>query len=95
MTKAPKVPPCPRCGSGDVVEVVYGYPLPSTAARARAGQIFLGGCLVDFDNENEERARCRVCDHEWSVPMGTFPEPDDKWTTLDPFQDEPNTRSRP
>lgn len=73
MTAPSKVPTCPECGSGEVVEVVYGYPTFPTSERARRGEIRLGGCLVAFDMENEERASCRSCDHEWSVPAGTFP----------------------
>ena len=41
---------CPKCGSSNVIPVVYGYPSPEGFAAAARGEIKLGGCVVgDYD----------------------------------------------
>jgi hypothetical protein len=35
---------CPRCGSRDVVRVVYGLPTPELFEAADEGRVILGGC---------------------------------------------------
>lgn len=38
--------PCPRCGVGRVIPIVYGYPGPGMFEQARRGEISLGGCVI-------------------------------------------------
>jgi hypothetical protein len=37
---------CPKCG-GPVTPIVYGLPTEEMGRRAKAGEIVLGGCMVD------------------------------------------------
>jgi hypothetical protein len=53
-----KKPCCPKCGSLDVVAIMYGYPMPETMAAAEKGLIELGGCCV---NERDPRKHCKAC----------------------------------
>jgi DNA-directed RNA polymerase subunit RPC12/RpoP len=53
---------CPKCGSQDIINIVYGYPLPSTTKKAERGEIFLGGCCVSPDNPD---FKCRGCGKEF------------------------------
>lgn len=53
---------CPQCGSEDVIGIVYGYPTEETLERAKAGEVRLGGCVVDYCDPNRY---CKNCGHEW------------------------------
>ena len=53
---------CPRCGSEDVLPIVYGYPGPELAEESIAGKVKLGGCLVGPDSPE---FYCKACRHEW------------------------------
>ena len=53
---------CPRCGSEDVLPIVYGYPGPELDEESLAGRVVLGGCLVGPDSPE---FHCKVCEHDW------------------------------
>jgi hypothetical protein len=55
---------CPRCGSADVVPIVYGEPSREMFEDAREGRIALGGCLVSVDSPDH---LCDSCGHVWRV----------------------------
>jgi len=38
--------PCPRCGVGRVIPIVYGYPGQGMFEQAQRGEIALGGCVI-------------------------------------------------
>ena len=62
VAKVPRMPKkrrgCPKCGSRDVMPIVYGYPLPETMAAANRDEVELGGCLVtDWDPTK----MCKAC----------------------------------
>ena len=52
----PKI--CPKCGSSEVVPIVYGYPLESLLKAAEKGRVELGGCCITGDDPN---FRCKTC----------------------------------
>ena len=56
-------PVCPKCGSSDVVPIVYGYPLPEMMEAAERGEIELGGCCV---TDEDPTLYCKAC----GVPFG-------------------------
>lgn len=56
---APVFPPCPRCGSSGVVEIVYGLPGGEAVAAEQRDEIVLGGCLVGDESPDYV---CRACD---------------------------------
>jgi hypothetical protein len=51
---------CPKCGSSEIVPIVYGYPLPETEEKARRGEIALGGCRI-IGNGSDPKWACRKC----------------------------------
>jgi hypothetical protein len=57
--------PCPKCGSLDVVPILYGYPLPEAMAAADEGKIALGGCCV---GERDPRKYCNACGEAFDFP---------------------------
>ena len=38
--------PCPKCGVGRVIPIVYGYPGRKMFEQAQRGEIALGGCVI-------------------------------------------------
>lgn len=59
-----KRPICPRCGSKDVLRIVYGLPGPELMERAEKGLVKLGGCCVDG---NDPEWYCRKCSSEFGM----------------------------
>jgi hypothetical protein len=55
---APAFPPCRRCGSTDVVEIVYGLPDVELRVAAERGEVVLGGCIVGDELPDYD---CRGC----------------------------------
>jgi len=57
------LPVCPYClWDGDVIRIVYGLPSPKGLARANAGEIKLGGCMV---SPGKPTWHCKRCDSDW------------------------------
>ena len=54
---------CPRCGSEQVVHVLFGMPAPGASEQAPEWVEF-GGCVVWPDARDR---RCQRCDHAWSA----------------------------
>ena len=57
--------PCPKCGSLEVVPILYGYPTEETMHEAEKGLIALGGCCV-FEDDPEKH--CNACGEDFSRP---------------------------
>ena len=55
-------PRCPACHAHDGVPICYGYPTEETQARANAGEVVLGGCVVSGD---PPLWSCTACGHQW------------------------------
>lgn len=55
-------PPCPECGSSDVVPYLYGLPNPEAFNLEKQGKVILGGCCIDG---NSFEWHCRRCKHDW------------------------------
>jgi len=56
---------CPRCGSAEVIPIVYGLPGPGLVRDCEAGEVELGGCCV---YDNMPTCRCRACGFGWAAP---------------------------
>jgi len=41
---------CPKCGSRNVVPILYGYPTAESIHKAHRGELHLGGCMVTGDD---------------------------------------------
>lgn len=53
---------CPKCGSQDVILIVYGYPTVEAGEAAERGELALGGCCV---GDNDPDRTCKACGHNW------------------------------
>ena len=53
---------CPKCGSREAMEILYGYPSSEAFEAADRGEIFLGGCCVSGD---DPLYCCKECDYSW------------------------------
>jgi hypothetical protein len=62
---AKKTKPCPKCGSHDVVPIVYGYPSSEMEREADKGLIELGGCCVLNDDPQKY---CKACGERFDPP---------------------------
>lgn len=54
---------CPKCGSKNIIPILYGYPNYEAVKSAKEGKIKLGGCIVDFHANDKY---CNNCGYEWS-----------------------------
>jgi hypothetical protein len=55
---------CPKCGSKDVLKIVYGMPSYELFKEAENGKIKLGGCMIAVENNPEYG--CNDCEYEWN-----------------------------
>jgi hypothetical protein len=57
-------PPCPKCGSRNVAQILYGLVQMNDELKQRLDkrEITLGGCCVDTDSPSWE---CNECQHHW------------------------------
>lgn len=85
-TKRRKVPRCERCAGRSWTPILYGYPDERAIVAAHAGDIVLGGCVIEPD---APVAQCRVCGHRpgsemtWTGHRGpTTGEFGDRWRPL-------------
>jgi hypothetical protein len=65
MTKKQKIKgpePCPKCGSLDVVPIMYGLPSLEAMDEETRGKIFLGGCVV---GDRDPQKHCKACGTEF------------------------------
>jgi hypothetical protein len=51
-------PPCPTCGSRQVIPIVYGLPTPGDHVSSAQGRIELAGCVLP---DVAPAWRCRGC----------------------------------
>jgi hypothetical protein len=56
---------CPRCGSADVLPIIYGYPSEKMIEDSAAGRISLGGCTI-WQGESPA-FECDSCGHRWGI----------------------------
>lgn len=53
---------CPKCGSNEVVKILYGLPTSEAMEAAEQGKYFLGGCIVGI---NDPTTFCKNCEYSW------------------------------
>ncbi len=58
---------CPRCGSDEVIPIVYGLPGERLIELVMAGKAKLGGCCVA---KGMPVMRCKRCGYEWGEHPG-------------------------
>jgi hypothetical protein len=55
---------CPRCGSRDVVPILYGYPPDEWFEAAERGELIIGGCEIE-----PETKHCASCGNKWNSDL--------------------------
>ena len=60
---------CPKCGSKNVLKIMYGLPCGDAFEGAKREEYVRGGCCV-----MEENRRCKDCRTEFVLNGGTFAE---------------------
>lgn len=55
---------CPRCGSRELLEVIYGSPTHELFLQAEAGKVKLGGCCIEDGSPDHH---CKDCGNEWNT----------------------------
>lgn len=53
---------CPKCGSSNVLDIMYGMPTMEVFEMYERGEIKLGGCCVTGE---DPQYYCRDCENEW------------------------------
>ena len=53
--------PCPRCGGGTALPILYGMPMQDDYERL-SGRVVFAGCIVP---EEPARFACSRCGQEW------------------------------
>ncbi len=77
------VPACPNCGSA-MREIVWGY--GTIADVADAGDVVIGGCVVDVDDGGRVAAlQCPICDTRTDAAGVALAVPQPRATTAHPF----------
>ena len=54
---------CPKCGSKNSIEIIYGIPVPELFQEAEAGKVKLGDCCIFEGNPDYF---CKGCEYEWN-----------------------------
>ena len=60
---------CPRCGSNNVCEILYGMPTGEAFELAEQGKLILGGCDIIMDDLPQPDYGCLDCKFEWAPEM--------------------------
>lgn len=50
--------PCPRCGTGRLRPILYGFPTPAAFEAADRGDLVLGGCVI---SDHDPMTACPTC----------------------------------
>jgi len=61
---------CPKCGSTQVIKIIYGYPGRDLGDAEERGEIKLGGCCISDDNPTHY---CKDCKSEFRLDKQKTP----------------------
>ncbi|MCQ2540291.1 MAG: metallophosphoesterase [Acetatifactor sp.] len=56
---------CPKCGSKQVIPLLYGRPAAHILEEAEKGNIKLGGCMIEEVEGGVPNRYCKECEHKW------------------------------
>lgn len=59
---------CPKCGSENIIPIIYGYPTNDMFAESDNGECILGGCCIEVDESEKADLsvhHCNDCGFEW------------------------------
>ncbi len=60
---------CPKCGSSNVCEILYGMPTGEAYKLAEQGKMILGGCDIIIDDLPQPDYGCLDCKFEWAPEL--------------------------
>ena len=60
---------CPKCGSSNVCEILYGMPTGEAYELAEQGKLILGGCDIIIDDLPQPDYGCLDCKFEWAPEL--------------------------
>lgn len=60
---------CPRCGSKEIVKIVYGLPSQETIESQRKGEIAIGGDIAP-EKDGDFSRYCKKCKREFNARTG-------------------------
>lgn len=58
---------CPKCGSKNIIPIMYGYPAPEAFEESEKGNIKLGGCVIESVDGYTVDRYCKDCEQEWGL----------------------------
>ncbi len=61
---------CPRCGSDEVLPIVYGMPSEEGIEKSAAGRVLLGGCMVWPESPEWRCVACGLEGRHEAPPVG-------------------------
>ncbi len=79
-----KIKKCPRCGSKDVVEILYGYPTYEARKLAREKKLYLSGCIVSDLNPTHH---CNGCGKNIGTPPLVYNKKDSRGVPEGDYRD--------
>ena len=65
-TLVTETPACPKCGSDQVIPVLYGLPSKEAMEAGRRGELAFGGCCLPPQWSDMNRWCCKQCQFRWS-----------------------------
>ena len=57
-----KIKNCPKCGSDNIIKIVYGKPGPKLIEQSEQGKVKLGGCCI---SSNSPHWFCKQCNKKF------------------------------
>ena len=60
---------CPKCGSRNVCEFLYGLPTREAFELAEQGKLILAGCEIVMDDLSQPDYGCLDCKYEWAPEL--------------------------
>lgn len=60
---------CPKCGSSNVCEILYGMPTGEAYELAEQGKLILGGCDIIIGDLPQPDYGCLDCKFEWAPEL--------------------------
>ena len=72
-------PKCPNCDN-KMVEIVYGMPVGDTIDKAKKGEVFLGGCIVE---DFQPKYHCNTCRRSYSKDLNEYIDEPNNWEDYD------------
>ena len=71
---------CPNC-EGKLIEIIYGMPTCEVGEKAKKGELFLGGCIIEEDNP--PKYHCNNCRRSYYEDLKSYIKEENNFEELD------------